>query len=146
MNQAFFLIPSNSGFLQEIGLYMYDEKKLVIDEEDTILEVIKCCLEDLAGWEVHAVTSGKQGLMVAQKQHFDAVLLDVSMPEMDGIQTVEKLQENPQTNYLPVILLTAKVQPNDRDRFSQLKIARTLAKPFNPMTLVQQVAKVLHWD
>jgi len=122
------------------------KKILVIDDEESILEVIKCCLEDLAGWEVQTANSGKEGVFLAKKQPFDAVLLDVSMPEMDGIQTVEKLQENPVTNYLPIVLLTAKVQPNDRDRFSQLKIAGTLAKPFNPMTLVQQVANVLHWD
>jgi CheY-like chemotaxis protein len=122
------------------------KKILVIDDEEAILEVIQCCLEDLGGWEVQTANSGKEGVILAQRQRFDAVLLDVSMPEMDGIQTFQSLQENPVTNYLPVILLTAKVQPNDRDRFSQLKIAGTLAKPFDPMTLVQQVANVLHWD
>lgn len=120
-------------------------KILVIDDEESILEVVKCCLEDLAGWEVQTANSGKEGVLLAKKQAFDAVLLDVSMPEMDGIETCEKLQEN-ETYYLPIVLLTAKVQPNDRDRFSRLKIAGTLAKPFNPMTLVQQVANVLHWD
>jgi CheY-like chemotaxis protein len=119
---------------------------LVIDDEEAILEVIKCCLEDLGGWEVKTANSGKEGVSLAKNYSFDAVILDVSMPEMDGIQTFEKLQENPVTNYLPVVLLTAKVQPNDRDRFSQLKIAGTLAKPFDPMTLVQQVTNVLHWD
>lgn len=82
----------------------------------------------------------------AEAEQPDAILLDVMMPDMDGPNTFQKLQVNPATQHIPVILLTAKVQASDRRYYTELGIKAAIAKPFNPLQLASQVAEVLGWD
>jgi CheY-like chemotaxis protein len=76
----------------------------------------------------------------------EAILLDVMMPGMDGPTTVERLREDPATATIPVILLTAKVQPSELRAWERLDLAGVIAKPFDPMTLASKVAALLGWD
>ena len=122
------------------------KRVLVIDDEDVVQEVIQGCLEDVGGWETLLAGSGSEGLIIATNQLPDVILLDVSMPDIDGVETFQKLQENPTTKDIPVVLLTAKIQPADRDRFSQLGIVGMIAKPFDPIMLASQVAAMLGWE
>lgn len=119
---------------------------LVIDDEDAVREVIQGCLEELAGWKVLLAGSGIEGLAIAASEPLDAILLDVSMPGLNGIQTLEKLKGNPETQDIPVILLTAKALSTEQAEFAQLELAGVITKPFNPMTLVEQVAQFLEWE
>lgn len=116
---------------------------LVIDDEERIQEVIQISLEILNGWEVLTASSGREGLLKAQNQKPDAILLDVSMPQMDGFATLEKLRSNPATQSIPVIFLTAKVQLADRQQFAKLGMAGVITKPFDPLTLAEQVTAAL---
>lgn len=125
---------------------MSAKRILVIDDEERIQEVVQTCLEILAGWEVFAAGNGTEGLHKAQTQQPDAILLDVSLPEMDGLTIFQKLQENSSTQSIPVVLLTAKVQPADRERFAQLGISGVITKPFDPRQLASQVASVVGWN
>lgn len=119
---------------------------LIIDDEDDIREVAQLTLEAVGGFEVFTAESGSEGLIKAETEQPDAILLDVMMPEMDGITTFKQLQANPLTSNIPVILLTAKVQTSDQRRFAELGIAGMVPKPFDPMTLTDQVAEVLGWQ
>lgn len=125
---------------------MATKRILVIDDEEVIQIVIQECLEELAGWEVQVASCGSEGIQMARSHSPDAILLDVSMPEIDGITTYQKLQEDPVTQTIPVILLTAKVQPNEQAQFAQLSIAGVIFKPFDAMTLVEQIAELLGWQ
>ncbi|GAB1544512.1 response regulator [Scytonema sp. NUACC21] len=118
----------------------------MVDNEEYIQEVTKICLETVAGWEVLTASSGKEGISKAVAFQPDAILLDVMMPDMDGPTTFEKLQENPATQTIPVILLTAKIQASDRRRYAQMGIKTAIAKPFNPLELAGQVATALGWS
>ena len=118
---------------------------LIIDDEDDIREVAAMSLETVAGWEVMVANSGAQGLIRAATYKPDAILLDVMMPGMDGPTTFRELQKNPVTAKIPVLFLTAKVQATDRRRFADLGIHAVLVKPFDPLTLSTQIAKVLGW-
>jgi CheY-like chemotaxis protein len=118
---------------------------LIVDDEERIREVVRACLEDLGEWETMTAASGQEGLIQSEAHALDAILLDVSMPDMDGCQFFAKLQENAATQNIPVILLTAKVQPDDRQRFAQLGVAGVIRKPFNPVTICAQVAEILKW-
>jgi CheY-like chemotaxis protein len=124
---------------------MTTKRILVIDDEELLQEVIQASLEDVGGWSVLLASSGMEGLSIAASEPVDAILLDVSMPIMDGIETFKKLQENSVTQSIPVIFLTAKVQPIDKARFSELGIAGVIAKPFDPMTLTSLMAQILAW-
>jgi CheY-like chemotaxis protein len=109
---------------------------LIIDDEEDIRQVAGLSLETVAGWEVVLANSGMQGMEQAEKEHPDAILLDV---------TFLQLQKNPKTAKIPVILLTAKVQGSDQRRFAELGVAGILFKPFDPLTLSTQVSQTLGW-
>ncbi len=124
---------------------MTTKRILVIDDEDDIREVAQLSLEMVGGWEVVAASSGEDGLALALKEHPDAILLDVMMPDMDGPTTFKHLKANPDTQKIPVILLTAKVLSAEQNRFSDLGVTGIIAKPFDPMSLANQVAHALGW-
>ncbi|HEY9659295.1 MAG TPA: response regulator [Allocoleopsis sp.] len=119
---------------------------LIIDDEDDIREVAQTSLEIIGGWEVLTAGSSTEGLLKAETEQPDAVLLDVMLPDMDGATTFHKLQANPATQNIPVILLTAKVQAADQRRLSSLGVAAILTKPFDPIVLANQVSEALGWN
>jgi CheY-like chemotaxis protein len=119
---------------------------LIIDDEDDIREVAGLSLETVAGWEVMLAGSGAAGIVKAQEELPDAILLDVMMPVMDGPTTFRQLRALPETAHIPVILLTAKVQAADQKRFSDLGVARVMFKPFDPLTLAKDIAEALGWE
>lgn len=116
---------------------------LVVDDEDDIREVAALSLEAVGGWRVSSACDGESAIALARAERPDAILLDVMMPDVDGPATVARLQADPRTRDIPVILLTAKVQGPDRRRFAALGVAGTLAKPFDPMLLTDQIAAIL---
>ncbi len=118
---------------------------LVIDDELDIREIVCLSIEAFSGWDTEGAASGWQGLDKARQGDWDAILLDISMPDMDGVEVFEKLQQNPQTQSIPVILLTAKVLPRDRDRFAKLGVAGVITKPFDPINIGRQMANLLSW-
>ena len=118
---------------------------LIIDDEDDIREVASLALEATAGWEILTASNGQEGIQRAAQEKPDAILMDVMMPGMDGPTTFKAMQENPATAGIPVILLTAKVQGVDQRRFAGLGVTAVLFKPFDPMTLADQMAEALGW-
>ena len=119
---------------------------LVVDDDDAIREVAQSSLELVAGWEVDVASSGQAALDLAVADPPDAILLDVMMPSMDGPTTFARLRADARTRDVPVVLLTAKVQPSERRRWEQLGVAGVLAKPFDPLELPGQVAGLLGWE
>ncbi|XGV97378.1 MAG: response regulator [Leptolyngbya sp. BL-A-14] len=119
---------------------------LVVDDEESLRDLAAACLEDLGGWEVVTAASGHDGLRKAAAYHLDAILLDVSMPNMDGFAVYETLKADASLHHLPIVLLTAKVLPTDRARFAQMDIAGVVTKPFDPTHLCAQLATMLKWN
>lgn len=122
------------------------KRLLIIDDEPDIRRIIQVSLEEIAGWHISIAESGSEALMIVQSGKWDAIILDVSMPDMDGFEVFKRLQSDPQTQSIPVVLLTAKVQPSDRRRFAQMGVAGVIAKPFNPITISNEVAQTLGWE
>ena len=118
---------------------------LIIDDEDDIREVAALSLEATAGWEVLTASSGADGIATALSAQPDAILMDVMMPGMDGPTALRHMQQERALDGIPVLFLTAKVQGVDQRRFSNLGAAAVLLKPFDPLTLAQQVSDVLGW-
>lgn len=119
---------------------------LVVDDDDAVREVTQVSLELVAGWEVEVASNGLQALELSSANAPDAILLDVMMPLMDGPTTLAGLRADPRTRDVPVVFLTAKVQPAERRRLEQLGAHGVLAKPFDPLRLHEQVADLLGWD
>ena len=118
---------------------------LIIDDEPDIRDVISLSLEEFGHWQTTAAASGQEGLALAQHHPWDAIVLDVSMPDLDGVTVVGRLQANPATAHIPIILLTARVLPSDQARFAQLGVAGVIPKPFDPLQVWQQLANILGW-
>ncbi len=116
---------------------------LLVDDEDDIREVAGVSLEAVGGWRVSKASSGTEGLSKALAELPDAILLDVMMPGIDGPTTFGRLQAEPSTRGIPVILLTAKAQGADLRYFAELGVAGVLTKPFDPMSLPERVAEAL---
>lgn len=116
---------------------------LIIDDEPDIREATQLCLEIVKGWDISTAGSSKEGIEKAILEQPDAVLLDVMMPEVDGLATFDQLQANPSTRHIPVILLTAKAQAADQRQFTQLAIAAVITKPYDPLTLADQIDAIL---
>ncbi len=119
---------------------------LVIDDEDDIREVAQMSLEALGGWQVVTADCGAVGLAQAAEVQPDVILLDVMMPDMDGPTTLQRLRAEQATAGIPVVFLTAKVRSTDREHFAGLGVDAVLAKPFDPLSLSQEIDAALGWD
>ncbi len=119
---------------------------LIIDDEDDIREVASLSLESVAGWQVTTASSAPAGIKAALSELPDAILMDVMMPGMDGPTAFKEMRQLPAIAHIPVILLTAKVQGVDQRRFAGLGVAGVLFKPFDPLTLAEQMAAALGWS
>jgi CheY-like chemotaxis protein len=124
---------------------MQPKHLLLIDDEDDIREVAGLSLEMTQGWKITTANGGAAGVALAARCAPDAILLDVMMPDLDGPGTLRALQSQEATRSIPVIFLTAKVQTADRDKFVQLGVWGIIAKPFDPVTLGEQISALLSW-
>jgi DNA-binding response OmpR family regulator len=91
---------------------------------------------ELAGHEVIEASNGEAGLELALRERPDVVVLDVMLPKMDGISVLGTLANGAQTRQVPVILLTAKTQLEDRKAGWRAGCAEYMTKPFSPVDLV----------
>ncbi len=121
------------------------KRVLLVDDEDDIREVAGMSLETVAGWTILAARSGREGLKIAAEQQPDVILLDVMMPDMDGPSTFHNLQQTESTRAIPVIFLTAKAQMREQRGFRELGAQGVISKPFDPLTLADQVSEILGW-
>ncbi|WP_088889604.1 response regulator [Leptolyngbya ohadii] len=119
---------------------------LIIDDEQDLRELVQLSLNCFTNWQVQTAATGAEGIQKAIAHPFDAILLDISMPNMNGFQVFEQLQSYSATQAIPVILLTAKVQPNDRRRFLEMNVAGIITKPFASETIAAHVAELLGWQ
>jgi CheY-like chemotaxis protein len=118
---------------------------LVIDDSALIREAAKIALGTIGGWRIDTAASGEEGIERAASGQFDAILLDVVMPGMDGIAVAERLHAVPPTSSLPIILLTAYDRLEDSERFRNVPVTGVISKPFNISDLARQVATLLGW-
>lgn len=121
-----------------------NKRILIVDDDDDIREATQICLEVVGGWNVLTASSGKEGLNSAIAQQPDLILLDVMMPDLDGLETFVKLQANSTTRSIPVILLTAKAQPAELRQFTKLQVSGVITKPYDPFELSDRIARILN--
>lgn len=121
---------------------------LLIEPELTIREVAQLCLETIAGWKVLTAGSAREGLLTAESEVIDAILLDFDamLDELDWPATVQQLKTNPVTRHIPVVLLTPITQPEELLQVCHREVTVAIVKPFNLLTLASQVAAALHWN
>jgi two-component system alkaline phosphatase synthesis response regulator PhoP len=130
----------------ETPLTPSSRKILVIDDSALIREAAKIALGTIGGWQTSTAASGEEGIELAIAGRFDAVLLDVVMPGMDGIVVAERLRAIAATSSLPIIFLTAYERLEDNERLRSTQVDGVIAKPFDISDLTRQVAALLGWS
>ncbi|CQR56747.1 response regulator [Paenibacillus riograndensis] len=119
------------------------QKVLIVDDEEVLRMLIEDTLEDLENVEIHTAENGAEALTKLSGQLYDLVILDYMMPEMTGIEVLEALDIE-QKNAMPILMLTAKAQENDRSKARDAGARFFMPKPFSPMELLQIVEGILH--
>lgn len=116
---------------------------LLVDDEPDIRRVAELTLRRLGSFEVEAVGSGREAIAAVQRQPPDLVLLDATLPEMDGPEILAQLRKLPGTGGIPVVFLTARCLPADVARYAALGAAAVIPKPFDPLELPQRLHRIL---
>jgi two-component system phosphate regulon response regulator PhoB len=117
-------------------------KILVVDDEPDALELIEVNLK-AAGYEVVSAANGQQALAKALAVLPALVLLDVMLPEVDGLEVCKSLRHDPKTSFIPIIMLTARAAEIDRVVGLELGADDYITKPFSPRELVLRVKNLL---
>ena len=119
------------------------KKILAIDDNPDVTSVVEEFLTK-KGFEVATANSGKDGLNQATRAIPDLILLDITMPHMDGFAVLEKLKQSPKTMSIPVIMLTAKSDDESKRRASGQYCQSYFTKPFDMAELEAKVKEVLN--
>ncbi len=117
-------------------------KILLVDDEPHIRRVAEVSLVRVGKWSAILAASGPEGIVAAEREHPDVILLDVMMPDMDGPTTLRALRERAPVAGIPVIFMTAKVQEHEIQRYLDLGAAGVICKPFDPMKLADHVRRI----
>lgn len=117
-------------------------KILVVDDDDAINELIKINLE-LFGYDAISARDGLQGFTLAKQEMPDLIILDVMMPEVDGYTVAKRVRENSQTKDIPILMLTAMGQLEDKVKGFDIGVDDYLVKPFEMEELKVRVRALL---
>jgi CheY-like chemotaxis protein len=113
-----------------------------IDDDEDILRVAELTLQTAGEFKVTTFQSGQAALDGLAAAAPDLVLLDVMMPKMDGPATFDAIKQRADLKHLPIVFMTARIQPSERRQYEAMGAAGVVAKPFDPATLVQEVKRI----
>lgn len=117
---------------------------LVVDDSKANLTLAKQALDEY--YQVSLVTSGQMALRFLEKRMPDLILLDINMPEMDGLETLRQIRANHDYKDIPVIFLTAKTDPETEVECLKLGAADFIGKPFVPQVMRSRIARTLELE
>jgi CheY-like chemotaxis protein len=118
-------------------------KVLIVDDDPDIRKIGRLSLTGLGRWDVCLASSGKEALQLAPIERPDVILLDITMADMDGIETLNKLKEHPSTKTTAVIMTATRFDQKEVDICVQQGAVGILGKPFNPMTLPAEITQMV---
>jgi CheY-like chemotaxis protein len=117
-------------------------KILIVDDEPHMLRVTELSIKK-GGYQIVIGRNGREALELAAREKPGLIVMDVSMPEMDGLTALQQLKANPETSGIPVIMLTVRGQAMARQQAEQSGAAVYLTKPFSPSQLLAEVKRLL---
>jgi DNA-binding response OmpR family regulator len=121
---------------------MNEQTILIVDDQDEFSRYVRQFLEQ-EGFEVIVAKDGHTGLSIAQKHQLDLVVLDLTMPDIDGLQVCAQLRADPRKQRLPILVLSARGSTADRILGLETGADDYLVKPFDPNELVARVKALL---
>lgn len=122
---------------------MPKELILVVDDDRDIVEIVAEFLEG-EGYRTVRAHDGREALEAIERHHPDAIVLDIKMPVMDGVQVIQRLRAHSTLASTPVVVLTATRVIDDLEKqFNRLNVHRWISKPFEPKDLIRTVTEAL---
>jgi len=118
-------------------------KVLLIDDEDDIRKVAELSLRAVGKFETCVASGGREGMEIARAEGPDLILMDMMMPDLDGLGTLAELRRDPALAGIPVIFMTAKVQASEIEHYLSAGAIGVIKKPFDPMSLAGEVRRLL---
>lgn len=120
------------------------EEILVVEDDDHIREVAELALSQHGSYRVETFASGREAAGRSVECDPDLILLDVMMPDVDGIEVLEDLRDHSSTRQIPVVFLTARAQPDELEDYRSLGVADVIVKPFDPVELPGRIREI--WE
>ncbi len=117
---------------------------IIEDNEDNM--VLMRRLLDKFGYKTIEATTGKEGFEMTREKRPDFVLLDIQLPDMNGIEVLKMIRENETTKYVCVIAVTSYAMSGDRERLMEAGCDEYIEKPINPEVIITQIKKALNED
>ena len=121
---------------------MENKKVLVADDEVHIVNVVAMKLRN-NGFDVITADNGADAYKLCCEEKPDIIITDYQMPQMTGIELIEKVRSNPEVRHIPIIMLTARGFAIEDEQKERLNVAECLSKPFSPKELLSHVESVL---
>jgi two-component system alkaline phosphatase synthesis response regulator PhoP len=122
---------------------MVDRKRiLVVDDEIYIVHILEFTLT-MEGYEVLTAADGEEALRRLEQDRPDLVVLDIMMPKVDGYEVLRRIRADEEFRQLPVILLSAKGRPVDRETGLEIGADDYIVKPFSPRRLLEKIQDLL---
>lgn len=115
---------------------------LIVEDEPSLVELLSYNLEK-AGFQIHIARDGEEALLAVEERKPDLILLDWMLPYVSGIEICRRIRRNPETRNVPIIILTARGEEDDRIRGLEAGADDYVVKPFSPSELVARVRAVL---
>lgn len=115
---------------------------LLVDDEPDIRAIAKLSLEAVGGYLIEPCGSGEEAIEKVEEFSPELILMDVMMPGKDGPATLSELRQIKQMNNIPIVFMTARVQKREVQEYMDVGAAGVIAKPFDPMSLPQQVGEI----
>ena len=117
---------------------------LIVDDSTVTRSLIRAAIEDIEGLDVAEAHSGFEALKVLPRQSFDIILVDINMPDINGLELLNFIKTNDHYKAIPVIIISTESSEEDRKKGISLGAAGYLTKPFSPEDLQETVKKHLN--
>lgn len=112
---------------------------LLVEDDPDVQTIASMALIDIGEFDLTVCSSGREAIDLVGRIRPQMILLDVMMPDMDGPTTLDEIRRLPLSPQPPVIFMTAKVQPQEQQRYLSLGAVEVIAKPFDPVTLADRL-------
>ena len=118
------------------------KKVLTVDDSSSVRKLVEFTLKT-KGFGVSSAGNGLEALELMAKERFDAVILDINMPQMNGLEFLQKIRADNTFASIPVVMLTTEGQDEDKDKAISLGATAYIVKPFKPTQLLSLLEKIL---
>lgn len=122
---------------------MSDQKTVLLVEDNEDNRIVYATMLEHYGYTVIETANGEEAVRIATEEHPDLILMDISIPGIDGWTATERIRDNPDTQDIPVVAVTAHALPEHRARAESLRCEGYLTKPCEPRRLLEEVQRLI---